>query len=102
MSTNTTATRRPARNLAIGTGSNAIPEDKKAAAFLNVSLPGKSGKMRRIGAIPLRNSTVAEQQLLAWVRANPEKAIEFMIQHMVIEFNEAESTDAGFDLPSFE
>jgi len=67
----------------------ANPNWEKAAGFINIMLPSKDGKRRKIGSIPLRTSKANEKQLLEFLEADPAN-IETMISKLIIEYQSAQ------------
>jgi hypothetical protein len=74
-------------------------ESWKAQGFLNLYLPdAKSGKDRKLGAIPLRESKPSEKNLLAWLNENPERVAIIMSKLKITYQSVDSSNDAGFAL----
>ena len=70
----------------------------KAQGFINIYLPSKDGKRRKLGAIALKDSKASEKQLMEWL-AQDEKNIQTLIGKMIVEYQAAVPADATqFDL----
>ena len=68
--------------------SAAVSNFEKAAGFINIMLPSKDGRRRKIGSIPLRASKANEKQLVEFLEADPAN-IETMIAKLIIEYQTA-------------
>lgn len=70
----------------------------KAQGFINISLPTKDGKTRKLGAIPLRDSNVNEKALREFLESNPD-GVEALLGKLVIDYQNATPAEGnGFDL----
>ena len=80
--------------------SNAPANDNwKAQGFLNLYLPTKEGKRRKLGTIPLRDTKDAEKTLRTWIEKDPEAAAKVLLSKLIVEYQSAEASDgAAFDL----
>ena len=73
-------------------------ESWKAQGFLNLYLPSKDGKRKKLGAIPLKESKHSEKALLAWLNEDPSRVSQ-ILSKLEMEFQSATPGDAsGFDL----
>lgn len=91
-----TKSNTPANTNTAGAGNN---DSWKAQGFINLYLPTKDGKRRKLGAIPLRESSTTEAPLLAWLNADPSRVKSIMAQ-LVMEFQSAEPAEGtAFALP---
>lgn len=71
---------------------------EKAAAFINISLPGeKAGTHRKLGAIPLKLSNVNETRLMEWLKADPANVAK-LVSKLIVDFKMVETEGTGFDL----
>lgn len=71
---------------------------EKAAAFINISLPGKkAGTHRKLGAIPLKLSNVNEAHLMEWLKADPANVAK-LVSKLIVDFKMVETEGTGFDL----
>ena len=75
----------------------------KAQGFLNFFMPSKvEGKLRKLGAIPLKDSKASEAELRTWIEKNPEQVTKWLMENIVITYQSAEPNEAtGFALPEF-
>lgn len=74
-------------------------EGWKAQGFLNLYLPSKDGKKRKLGAIPLKESKPSEKALLVWLNEDPTRVAK-ILSALQIEFQSAVPNEStGFDLP---
>lgn len=74
----------------------------KASGFVNIYLPTKEGKRRKLAGIPLRENNVNEARLFQYLEENPDRA-QTLARKMIIEYQSAEPTDeSGFDLEDFD
>lgn len=92
-----------ARNHAAASAPREQDQSWKAQGFLNLYLPdAKTGKDRKLGAIPLRESKASEKNLLAWLNENPER-VGIILSKLKMTFQAVgNDNDAGFalgDLP---
>lgn len=84
-----------ANNTAAPSASN---ESWKASGFINLYLPAKDGKRRKLGAIGLKDSKVNEKQLMDWLQEDPAN-VEILKSKLIVEFQSAAPSDAhAFDL----
>ena len=71
---------------------------EKAAGFVNLYLPSKDGKKRKLGAIPLKVSKAQEKALLEWLEED-EANVGKLSQKMIVEYQSAQANEAhAFDL----
>ena len=71
---------------------------EKAAAFINISLPGeKAGTHRKLGAIPLKLSNANETRLMEWLKADPANVAK-LVSKLIVDFKMVETEGTGFDL----
>jgi hypothetical protein len=77
----------------------AVKDDSwKAQGFLNLYLPTKDGKQRKLGAIPLRASNVNEAPLLAWLNEDPER-VQIILDKLIMSYQSATPAEGtGFDI----
>ncbi len=69
----------------------------KADAFLNIYVPTKAGKRRRLIAVPLKQSRPRDAALIERLKANPDD-VEALQAVLELEFHMAEGEeDAQFD-----
>ncbi len=69
----------------------------KADAFLNISVPTKNGKRRRLVAVPLKMSRPKEAALIERLKANPDD-VHALKEVLELDFHMAEGEeDAQFD-----
>lgn len=68
----------------------------KAQGFLNLYLPSKDGKRKKLGAIPLKESKASEKALLAWLNEDPSRVANILAK-LEIEYQSATEGN-GFDL----
>lgn len=72
---------------------------EKASGFINIYLPSKDGKRRKLGAIPLRSGKPAEKTLLEWLEADEgnisKLASKLIVEYQAAAFNEAHNFDLG-------
>lgn len=74
-------------------------EGWKAQGFLNLYLPSKDGKKRKLGAIPLKESKPSEKALLVWLNEDPTRVAKILAS-LQMEYQSAVPNEAtGFDLP---
>lgn len=73
-------------------------ENWKAQGFINIYLPGRGGKRRKLGSIALRDAKPAEKELIEFLKQDPENILALMA-HAEIDFQLADDTEnTGFDL----
>lgn len=71
---------------------------EKAAGFVNLYLPSKDGKRRKLGAIPLKMSKLNEKALLEWLESDEEN-VGKLASKLIIEYQSAQASEAhSFDL----
>ena len=67
----------------------AVPSNwEKAKGFLNIYLPSKDGKKRKVGSIALRESKLLENQILSFLEAD-EANLPKLSSKLVIEYQSA-------------
>ena len=76
----------------------AVPGNwERAKGFLNIYLPSKDGKRRKVGAIALRESKLVENQILGFLEAdegNLEKlAVKLIFEYQSTAANESTMLD---------
>ena len=92
MAFNTNAAAAPASS------NNANTNWEKAAGFINLYLPTKDGKRRKLGSIPLKLSKANEKTLLEWLEADEEN-VGKLASKMIVEYQSAQVSEAhSFDL----
>lgn len=70
----------------------------KAQGFINLYLPSKDGKRKKLGAIPLKESKHSEKALLQWLNEDPSRVAQ-ILSKLEMEFQSAVPGDAsGFAL----
>lgn len=91
----------PSNNRAQSSVANTQDDSWKAQAFINFSLPDASGRMVKVGALPLKASV----EVHAWIMDVLEKSdpnvdtLSKILDKMVISFNSATpAKTAGFSL----
>lgn len=72
--------------------------DWKADAFINCFLPRKDGSRMKVGFFALKESQQDQQQLINWLKEDPEGHLEALKQKLVLEFKELNQASAGLDL----
>lgn len=73
-------------------------ENWKAQGFINLYLPTKGGKRRKLGAVALREAKDNEKALYDWLNADPEN-VSKLASKLIVEFQTASITEgAAFDL----
>lgn len=78
--------------------SGATNDNWKAQGFINLYLPSKDGKRRKLGAIPLRDSKNNEKSLREWLEADPANMAKVMAK-LIMEYQSATPQDtSSFDL----
>ena len=60
----------------------------KAQGFINLYLPSKDGKKRKLGAIALKESKTNEKALLDWLNENPEHVAK-LASKLIVEYQSA-------------
>lgn len=70
----------------------------KADAFINCFLPRKDGSRMKVGFFALKESNADQQQLITWLKEDPEGHLEVLKQKLVLEFKELNQASAGLDL----
>ena len=73
-------------------------DDWKADAFINCFLPRKDGSRMKVGFFALKESSQDQQQLIQWIKEDPEGHLEVLKQKLVLEFKELNQASAGLDL----
>lgn len=70
----------------------------KAQGFINLYLPSKDGKRRKLGSIPLKINKANEKQLLEWLQGDADR-IGVLRDKLIVEFQSAQiSEEHSFDL----
>ena len=71
---------------------------EKASGFINLYLPSKDGKRRKLGAIPLKMSKANEKALYEFLEAD-EGNVEKFASKLIVEYQSAAANEAhAFDL----
>ena len=71
---------------------------EKASGFINLYLPSKDGKRRKLGAIPLKLSKVNEKALIEWLESDEEN-VGKLASKLIVEYQSAAVSEAhAFDL----
>ena len=77
---------------------NTANENWKSQGFINLYLPSKGGKRRKLGAIGLKESKASEKQLLDWLNENPDN-VKMLSSKLIVEFQSTATAEANpFDL----
>ena len=71
---------------------------EKAAGFINLYLPSKDGKQRKLGAIPLKLSKANEKRLLEWLESDEANVASLASKLIVTYQSAAVNEDHAFDL----
>lgn len=73
----------------------------RPSGYINFYLPANNnGSRRKLGTVPLRETNLAENQLLKWLKEDPSR-IGMLLKSLSADFQEAISSDKqGFDLDS--
>ena len=58
---------------------------ERARGFLNIYLPSKDGKRRKVGALALRESKLIENQILKFLEAD-EGNLEKLVAKLIFEY----------------
>lgn len=70
----------------------------KAQGFINIYLPSKDGKRRKLAGIPLKDDKVNEKTLRAWLEESPDN-VDTLLSKMIVEYQPAAQAEGtGFDL----
>ncbi len=73
----------------------AVPGNwEKAKGFLNIYLPSKDGKRRKVGSIALRESKLLENQILSFLEAD-EANLPKLSSKLVIEYQSAAANEGS-------
>ena len=73
----------------------AVPSNwEKAKGFLNIYLPSKDGKRRKVGSIALRESKLLENQILSFLEAD-EANLPKLSSKLVIEYQSAAANEGS-------
>lgn len=87
------------RNTARNNNNEQSNDSWKSAGFINIYLPSKDGKRRKLGAISLREGSAEEKKLFDWLKEKPAR-VESILAAMQLEFRSAEPAEgSGFALP---
>ena len=72
---------------------------EKAGGFINLYLPdAATGKVKKLGAIPLKVSSEAEKGLLDWLNADPSR-VQKLLARLTVDYHEVKTgAAAGFKL----
>ena len=85
-------------NTAAAPAATPANESWKAQGFINLYLPSKDGKRRKLGAIALKESKVNEKQLLTWLNEDPEN-VKTLASKLIVEYQSAAlAEENAFDL----
>lgn len=86
------------RNSTSKSSTNNAADAWKADAFLNFSLPTKSGGKSKLGAISLKMSKEHQKQLIELFKADPSK-VQDMAAKLIVDFQMATvSEDNAFEI----
>ena len=70
---------------------------ERAKGFLNIYLPSKDGKRRKVGAIALRESKLLENQILTFLEADeanlPKLSSKLIFEYQSVEASESTKLD---------
>ena len=70
----------------------------RAQGFINIYVPSKDGKRRKLGAIALKDSKPSEKSLREWLEADPANTGKLLAK-LVMEYQSATPAEgSGFDL----
>ena len=70
----------------------------KAQGFINISLPTKDGKPRKLGMIPLRDTNVNEKALRDYLENDPAN-VQSLLAKLIIDYQNATPAEGNsFDL----
>lgn len=70
----------------------------KASGFINLYLPSKDGKRRKLGAIALRDSRASEKSLNEWLAKDPANMAK-VLGKLIMEYQSATPAEgSGFDI----
>lgn len=74
----------------------------KAQGYLNLYLPTKGGKSRKLAAIALKDDKPVEKDLRAWLEKDPSRAAK-LLSALTIEYQSATPAEgSGFALDALE
>lgn len=77
-----------------------IPANKKAAGFINLYLPTKSGGKRKLGTIILREAYANEATLAEWLSVDPVARAEKILSQLILDYNDSTPDESSaFALP---
>ena len=86
-------TRSNAATSAVSAPAIAVPGNwERAKGFLNIYLPSKDGKRRKVGAIALRESKLIENQILTFLEAD-EGNLEKLVGKLIFEYQSAAANE---------
>ena len=89
--------RSNAATSAVSAPAIAVPGNwERAKGFLNIYLPSKDGKRRKVGAIALRESKLIENQILGFLEAD-EGNLEKLVVKLIFEY-QSTATNEGTKL----
>ena len=72
----------------------AVPGNwERAKGFLNIYLPSKDGKRRKVGAIALRESKLIENQILGFLEAD-EGNLEKLVAKLIFEYQSTAANES--------
>ena len=72
----------------------AVPGNwERAKGFLNIYLPSKDGKRRKVGAIALRESKLIENQILGFLEAD-EGNLEKLVVKLIFEYQSVAANES--------
>ena len=78
--------RSNAATSAVSAPAIAVPGNwERAKGFLNIYLPSKDGKRRKVGAIALRESKLIENQILGFLEAD-EGNLDKLVVKLIFEY----------------
>lgn len=86
--------RSNAATSAVSAPAIAVPGNwERAKGFLNIYLPSKDGKRRKVGAIALRESKLIENQILGFLEAD-EGNLEKLVVKLIFEYQSTATNES--------
>lgn len=77
--------------------SKATSATNKAKGFINIYLPMADGSRGKLGAIAINNNTKREENMLAWLQADPANVMK-LLPRLELVFT-AVNEESSFALP---